>query len=418
MSDGRELADAMEAERDLARGNMIAAERERDEYAARAEAAEALAAEYGAKWQAAVERAEKAEAEEKDSDAVRAKLADLLTAVADAVNGPPGPLRRWGWADLPDKVRALAAEAERLRVMSCAQEAEVERLRAKFEALRDRKAPEIAAAMDEAAFRRAEAEAAEVEQLRAKLDEARAWARTPSPHFLTDPEMVGERFVAGYRAAQHAIATLVGRSAQSMQPALAPGIAPGADAWHVAASGLRAKFWELFRQREDWRGRAQAAEAEVERLRAKLDAAREARQRLFLGGTSGLIAGVARMGLRDLDAALAPDAKAQSEPIADQSAAQSPDKPTGYRAARGALPPCNEPSEVTIRRGRGDDDLDARLRRLRQRRGGVQMQSVGPSQWRVVVYTPGDQRHDQDGYGPTPTAAVAALEAAMEGDRE
>lgn len=45
------------------------------------------------------------------------KLGDILTAVTNALNGPPPPLTTWGWGyhDLPDRAKRLVAERDEAR---------------------------------------------------------------------------------------------------------------------------------------------------------------------------------------------------------------------------------------------------------------------------------------------------------------
>ena len=80
-------------------------------------------------------------AEVAELDALRDKLADILSRTAIALRGPEPPLTRWGWDDLPDRVRAVmvvltdALRATLARTNAVA--AERERWRVLVEALRD-----------------------------------------------------------------------------------------------------------------------------------------------------------------------------------------------------------------------------------------------------------------------------------------
>jgi hypothetical protein len=42
-----------------------------------------------------------------DDDALRSRLSELLTGVANALRGEPPPLTRWSWHDLPDRAAAV-----------------------------------------------------------------------------------------------------------------------------------------------------------------------------------------------------------------------------------------------------------------------------------------------------------------------
>ena len=44
-----------------------------------------------------------------DNEALRKRLADLLTGVALALRGPPPPLTLWSWHDLPERAAAAIA---------------------------------------------------------------------------------------------------------------------------------------------------------------------------------------------------------------------------------------------------------------------------------------------------------------------
>lgn len=48
-----------------------------------------------------------------ECSALTKRLADLLDGVAVALRGDPGPLRRWSWHDLPERVAALAGAPSR-----------------------------------------------------------------------------------------------------------------------------------------------------------------------------------------------------------------------------------------------------------------------------------------------------------------
>ena len=54
-------------------------------------------------------RVQSLEAEAVESDELRQQLAELLTGVANAVNGPPRPNWTHSWHDLPERVAALVA---------------------------------------------------------------------------------------------------------------------------------------------------------------------------------------------------------------------------------------------------------------------------------------------------------------------
>ena len=45
-----------------------------------------------------------------ECEALRERMAGLLTGVADAIRGKPEPLKRHGWQDLPERAQALMAE--------------------------------------------------------------------------------------------------------------------------------------------------------------------------------------------------------------------------------------------------------------------------------------------------------------------
>lgn len=52
------------------------------------------------------------QAEAKELDALRGKLADILSRTAIALRGPEPELTLWGWYDLPERVEALKARLE------------------------------------------------------------------------------------------------------------------------------------------------------------------------------------------------------------------------------------------------------------------------------------------------------------------
>jgi hypothetical protein len=47
-----------------------------------------------------------------ESEALRDRMADLLTSVANALKGDPGPLKVHDWSDLPAVAAETAARAE------------------------------------------------------------------------------------------------------------------------------------------------------------------------------------------------------------------------------------------------------------------------------------------------------------------
>ena len=81
------------------------------------------------------------QAEIADLDSLRNSLADILSRTAIALRGPEPPLTRWGWDDLPDRVRAvMVVLADALRATLArtnAVAAERERWRVLVMALRD-----------------------------------------------------------------------------------------------------------------------------------------------------------------------------------------------------------------------------------------------------------------------------------------
>lgn len=58
-------------------------------------------------------RARVAELEQEaiEDDLVRARLAQLLTATANVLNGPPGPLQSHSWHDLPERARGAVRQS-------------------------------------------------------------------------------------------------------------------------------------------------------------------------------------------------------------------------------------------------------------------------------------------------------------------
>ena len=52
------------------------------------------------------DRLDEADKDAREEDEVRTKLAGLLTGTANALKGPPGPLRAHSWHDLPDVAAA------------------------------------------------------------------------------------------------------------------------------------------------------------------------------------------------------------------------------------------------------------------------------------------------------------------------
>lgn len=54
----------------------------------------------------------------RDEDALREKMADILSRTAIALRGTEPPLTKWTWHDLPDRARALREELSELRVLA------------------------------------------------------------------------------------------------------------------------------------------------------------------------------------------------------------------------------------------------------------------------------------------------------------
>lgn len=58
---------------------------------------------------------EGAQAERDESDALRERMAGLLTGVANALKGDPGPLKMHDWSDLPTVAASVVAERDQMK---------------------------------------------------------------------------------------------------------------------------------------------------------------------------------------------------------------------------------------------------------------------------------------------------------------
>jgi len=105
-------------------------------------------------------------ADRDDADAVAARLAALLTGVADALKGPPGPLKLHDWSGLPDLAAHVVRERDEARAALAAAAAPGARAMREFIAVR--LSPEDAEAvrtmMTEDALEEAEAFGAQLDE--------------------------------------------------------------------------------------------------------------------------------------------------------------------------------------------------------------------------------------------------------------